>query len=77
MASTTVFGEPLHARVLLITTPAMAPVIGDDEPDVAMLVIHGRDIVARLRAEITGFTNDGDVRVVVVPEPLQDVVVNS
>jgi hypothetical protein len=73
MAPTTVFGEPFHARVLLIADPAVPAFVGNDEPNVAIFIVEGHDAIARLRNQLVSLTHDGDVRIVVVPQPLQHI----
>jgi hypothetical protein len=75
MAVTTVTGEPLHARVLLLTNAAMAMVIGNDEPNVMMFVVEGQDTIARLRNQLVNLAHHSEVRVVVVPQSLENEVV--
>jgi len=75
MAVTTVTGEPLYARVLLLTDAAMAMVIGNDEPNVMMFVVEGQDTIARLRNQLVNLAHHSEVRVVVVPQSLENEVV--
>jgi hypothetical protein len=75
MACTTVVGEPLAARVLFFTDATIPVVIADDEPNMVMFIVEGRDTVMRVREQMGILPTNGEVRLVIVPEPLNGRIV--